>query len=97
MSEDLAPDVFAAAGHDVTPGHDELHHYWTKGKGLARWIGSPTPWTTLVALLSEHVPLEKARVFASAWVREVTGLSTGSDAYRIAHGGKMRGHKVGPG
>jgi hypothetical protein len=90
-------EVEAAAGHDVTPGHDELHHYWTKGKGLARWIGSPTPWTTLVALLSEHVPPEKARVFASKWLHEVTGLWAGSDAHRVAHGHPPRGKVVGPG
>lgn len=87
----------AAAGHDVTPGHDELHHYWTVGKGRQLWIHSPTPWTTLVALLSEHVPLEKAKVFASRWFIETHGYSAGSDLNRVAHGHPPRGHRVGPG
>jgi hypothetical protein len=89
--------VRAAAGHDITPGHDELHHFWTRGKGLARWVGSPTPWTTLVALLSEHVPLSKARVFASRWYIEVFGYAAGSDKARVAHGKPPRGDRIGPG
>jgi peptidoglycan hydrolase-like protein with peptidoglycan-binding domain len=92
-----ASQVAAAAGHDVTPGHDELHHYWTRGKGLARWATSPTPWTTLVALLSEHVSPEKARVFASRWYIEVFKYAAGSDLARVAHGKPPRGQVVGPG
>jgi len=72
-----ASRVRAAAGHDVTPGNDELHHYWTKGPGLMRWRGSPTPWTTLVALLTEHVGVHKAKIFASKWFWEVFGIWSG--------------------
>ena len=72
--------VTAAAGADVTPGHDNLHHYWTKGKGLARWVESLTPWTTLVALLTPKVGLAKARVFASKWHKEVLGIWVGEKA-----------------
>jgi hypothetical protein len=86
-----------AVGHDVTPGHDELHHYWTRGVGLAKWVSSPKPWTTLVALLSEHVPLEKAKVFASRWFIEVFHYAAGSDLNRVTHGHPPRGHLVGPG
>lgn len=89
--------VTAAAGADVTPGHDELHHYWTKGEGLAKWSGSPTPWTTLVALLAPHVGPEKARVYASRWFIEVKGYAAGSDKNRVAHGHPPRGNNVGPG
>lgn len=86
-----------AAGHDTTAGHDELHHYWTKGEGLARWAESPTPWTTLVAHLTKHVGPEKAKVFASRWFIEVFGYAAGSDKNRVAHGKPPRGHRVGPG
>jgi hypothetical protein len=86
-----------AAGHDTTPGHDELHHYWTKGEGLAKWAESPKPWTTLVAHLTKYVGLEKAKVYASRWFIEVFGYAAGSDKNRVAHGHPPRGHKIGPG
>jgi hypothetical protein len=89
--------VRAAAGHDVTPGHDELHHYWTRGEGRAKWVDSPKPWTTLVALLTEHVGPDKAKVFASRWFIEVKGYAAGSDKNRVAHGKPPRGKVVGPG
>jgi hypothetical protein len=90
--------VQAAAGHDVTPGHDELHHYWTKDpEGLAKWVDSPKPWTTLVAHLTKHVGRAKAKVFASRWFIEVFGYSSGSDLNRVAHGHPPRGKRVGPG
>lgn len=85
------------AGADTTPGHDELHHYWTVGKGREKWVHSPKPWTTLVALLTPHVGLEKAKVYASRWFIEVKGYAAGSDKNRVAHGQPPRGHKVGPG
>jgi len=85
------------AGKDVTPGHDQLHHYWTRGEGLTKWKFSPKPWTTLVALLTEHVGPEKAKVFASRWFIEVFGYAAGSDKNRVAHGHPPRGDRVGPG
>lgn len=89
--------VAAAAGADVTPGHDELHHYWTRGEGLAKWADSPTPWTTLVALLTPHVGPEKAKTYASRWFIEVKGYAAGSDRNRVEHGHAPRGNNVGPG
>lgn len=86
-----------ALGADVTPGHDQLHHYWTRGKGLAKWRGSPKPWTTLVALLTEHVGPQKAKVFASRWFIEVFGYAAGSDLHRVAKGKPPRGDRIGPG
>jgi hypothetical protein len=88
--------VAAAAGHDVTPGHDELHHYWLT-KGLPKWVDSPKPWTTLVALLTPHVGPEKAKVYASRWFFEHFGFYAGSDLNRVTHGHPPRGHRVGPG
>src|SRR6266496_3610273 len=91
------PGSQRAAGHDVTTGHDELHHYWTKGEGLAKWAKSPKPWPTLVAHLAKHVGLAKAKVYASRWFIEVFGFAAGSDLNRVTHGHPPRGHKVGPG
>ncbi len=90
-------EVARAAGKDVKPGHDELHHYWTRGEGLAKWAGSPKPWTTLVALLTPHVGPAKAKVFASRWFIEVKGYAAGSDRNRVEHGHPPRGERVGPG
>lgn len=36
------------------PGH-ALWTYWTVGEGAAKWLSSPTPWTTLHALLLKYV------------------------------------------
>lgn len=92
-------EIHRTAGHDTTPGHDELHHYWTQGEGLAKWKFSPKPWTTLVALLAKHpeVGPEKAKIYASRWFIEVFGYAAGSDKNRVAHGHPPRGKKVGPG
>lgn len=76
---------------------ERLHHYWTRGKGLAKWIGSPHPWTTLYHHLRKYVGSERAKRMASEWLHEVTGLWPGSDAHRVSHGGKMRGKVIGPG
>lgn len=92
-----AGSMARAAGHDVSPGHDELHHYWTIGEGRHEWVDSPTPWTTLVALLTPHVGPEKAKIYASRWFIEVKGYAAGSDENRVAHGHPPRGEHVGPG
>jgi hypothetical protein len=36
-----------------------LERYWTKGKGLARWAESPTPYRTLVAELRKEIPADE--------------------------------------
>lgn len=92
--------ITRAAGHDITPAHDQLHHYWTKGEGLARWAKSPTPWRTLLANLQEEVkdkPLEVLKKWTSRWFIEVFGYAAGSDKNRVAHGKPPRGKRVGPG
>jgi hypothetical protein len=99
--EDLPEYVTRVAGHDTTMGHDELHHWWTKGPGLARWIGSDHQFYTLreqlVKATDGKVPVEVINNWAAAWVHEVTGLWPGSDAHRVAEGHEPRGHRVGPG
>ncbi len=71
------PAASRAAGHDVTPGHDELHHYWTKGEGLAKWAGSPHPWTALYHHLLKYVGSERAKRMAAQWHHEVFGIWPG--------------------
>ena len=86
-------EVFRALGHDITPGHDQLHHYWVRGKGAALW----KTWTELVAHLTRHVGLRKAEIYASRWFIERYGFAAGSDKNRLMHGKPPRGHLVGPG
>jgi hypothetical protein len=98
---DFLYEAMRAAGRDVTPGRDELHHYWTRGEGLAKWASSPTPWRTLLAQLVEHVkppkPLTVLKKWTSRWFIEVFGYAAGSDKNRVAHGRPPRGNRVGPG
>lgn len=83
---------------------ERLRLWWTKGPGLKRWAESPHPWTALHAALADvfrrHgvvMSPEKLNRLVSAWHVDVFHQHTGSDAYRLAHGGSIRGSKVGPG
>ena len=62
----------------VATGHEgdteRLHEYWTRGKGLARWISSPHPWTKLYHLLLKHIGNpDVAKRTASQWYHDATG------------------------
>lgn len=65
----------------MTRDHDgnQLHDYWTRGEGLARWANSPHPWTALHAHLVKHMknPDMAARV-TSAWYHDVFGVWPGT-------------------
>jgi len=78
---------------DVTPGHDQLHHYWTKGKGLAKWHD----FTSLYNHLVKYVGPARAKRMAAQWFHERFGFWPGSDKNRLMHGKKPRGHVVGKG
>lgn len=90
------------AGHAVTPEEEaaaeRLHRYWVAGPGLAKWANSPHPWTALHAELAKYIHnptlLDST---TSKWHFEVFHQHTGSDAYRVEHGGTMRGSRIGPG
>lgn len=102
MTPELRDRVLAALGvvergKDVTPGHDELHHYWTKGEGLAKWAKSPHPWTSLYNHLVKYVGPVHAKKMAGKWFEEVFGFAAGSDKNRVMHGKPPRGKRVGPG
>lgn len=100
-SRQLALLETRAAGHDTTPGHENLHLWWTKGPGLKLWIESPHQYTTLHAELVKatkgKLPLGEIDRMAASWVHEVTGFWPGSDMHRVLEGGKPRGHRIGPG
>jgi uncharacterized protein YndB with AHSA1/START domain len=87
--------VDAAAVHKGSK--EQLHRYWVAGEGLAKWVHSPHPWTALHRHLAKYIsdPEELDRT-TSAWHNEIM-KPTGSDAYRVEHGGKMRGKRIGPG
>lgn len=71
--------VNGAALRAAVGGHDDerLHHYWTRGEGLAKWIGSPHPWTTLRNHLIKYVGPGRAERMASEWFHEVFGIWPG--------------------
>jgi hypothetical protein len=89
------------AGRAITPQEREaaarLHHYWVAGPGLAKWLHSPHPWSALHDELAKYIHNpELLDETTSAWHNELLA-PTGSDRYRVEHGGKMRGNRIGPG
>lgn len=75
----------------------QLHDYWTKGDGLAKWADADDPWTELYHHLLKYLPDDEAKRTASEWFIEVFHFAAGSDANRVTHGKPPRGQKVGPG
>lgn len=78
-------------------GAAQLHEYWTKGEGLAKWADAPDPWTQLYHHLLKYMSPGKAKRTASQWFHDVFGFWPGSDLNRVTHGKPPRGKKVGPG
>lgn len=90
------------AGREITPkdaaSTERLHAYWVAGPGLRKWAGSAHPWTALRNHLAKYIHSPgMLDATVSKWHHEVFHVGTGSDAYRVAHGGKMRGKRIGPG
>ncbi len=54
-------------------GEARLKKYWAYGEGRAKWIGSPHPYTTLVALLSKYVSGRVAKGLAANIFKLATG------------------------
>lgn len=76
---------------------ERLHRYWVAGPGVAKWLHSPHPWTALHRHLAKYIhDPHKLDSTTSKWHNELLP-PTGSDRYRLAHGGRIRGHKIGPG
>ena len=76
---------------------EDLKKYWMVGKGAAKWVGSPHPWTSLYHHLVKYMPPDKAKRTAAEWFHEHFGFWPGADLNRVAHGKPPRGKVVGPG
>jgi hypothetical protein len=85
---DTGPPEIGEAGHQqgrsvdqellelmvrADPRGQNLHDYWTKGKGLARW----KTWTELFVHLLKYLPEERARRTASEWFHDRYGFWPG--------------------
>lgn len=81
----------------VPSPHDgeAFHRYWVYGEGLAKWAGSPHPWRALRNHLAKYLSGHELDATTSKWHNEIMA-PTGSDRYRVEHGGRMRGHRIGP-
>ncbi len=68
-----AAEARRRGGRDA--GAERLHHYWTKGKGRAKWVGKPHPWTELYKHLLKHMHGDDdlARRTAATWYHDVHG------------------------
>lgn len=88
---------FIAASEVPSPHDGEaFHRYWTAGPGLAKWMHSPHPWTALHNHLAKYLQGPELDATTSKWHNELLA-PTGSDRYRVEHGGKARGQRIGPG
>lgn len=54
-------------------GAHQLHEYWTKGEGLAKWADTPHPWTALYHHLLKYMPPGEAKATAAKWYHDVFG------------------------
>ena len=72
-------DVDALLRADLHPGDPTaLKHYWTRGKGLAKWATKPHPWTALYRHLLRYLKNpEYAKRVASQWFHDVFGIWPG--------------------
>lgn len=89
--------VARTASPEGQAGAERLKLYWTKGEGLAKWAGTPKPWTSLYHHLAKYLSPERAKRTAADWFHDVFGYWPGSDLNRVAHGHAPRGNRIGPG
>lgn len=71
----------AVSGLQIGEG-SALWKYWVHGEGLAKWADSPTPFTTLVALLSKYVDPGEVKGLAATMFAAVFHETP----YQHAHG-----------
>lgn len=76
---------------------EQLHQYWTRGEGLAKWAKAADPWTELYHHLLKYLPENEAKRTATEWFHDVFGFYPGSDLNRVTHGKPPRGKRIGPG
>jgi hypothetical protein len=80
--QDASGNPITKSARAVATGNEgnaaRLKRYWTKGKGLAKWIKSAHPWTTLRRHLAKYIkdPGKLDRT-TSAWFHAATGMWSG--------------------
>jgi len=84
---------------DTKPGDGgadgkRLKTYWLAGPGRAKWSTAQELFNHLRKYIQ---PDDRAWRVTAQWYHEAVGVWPGSDANRVLHGGKPRGHVVGPG
>lgn len=65
---------------DTTPGKGNaarLKHYWTRGAGRKKWVGSAHPWTALYRHLRKYMNDNMAKRTASQWFHDTFGIWPG--------------------
>lgn len=76
------PITKSAGSATDTPGAGRaraLKRYWTRGEGLAKWVRSAHPWTTLRRHLAKYITdPDKLDRTTSAWFHSATGTWPGS-------------------
>lgn len=73
----------ATSASDVHRGNArQLHDYWTRGKGLAKWADHPHPWTALYHHLLRFLPPGEAKRTAAQWFHDVKGYWPGDQKGR---------------
>jgi hypothetical protein len=75
--------VFAVSRLKFSPG-TALWRYWTVGKGAAKWMSSPNPWTTLHGLLLKYV----GPMAAGLTTNVMLATPAGRALFKQHHGGK---------
>lgn len=61
----------------------KLWEYWTVGKGAAKWMSSPQPWTTLHAELTKYIGPEAAGLTTNVMLATPAGRAL----FKLHHGG----------
>jgi hypothetical protein len=73
--------AFAVSGLQFKPG-TALWRYWTRGKGAAKWMSSPKPWTTLRSLLIKYVGPKAAGLTTNVML----ATPAGRKLFKLHHG-----------
>jgi SPP1 gp7 family putative phage head morphogenesis protein len=74
----LPDDVVTGDWDKAADGGDNLEHYWKRGRGRAKWVDSPHPWTSLYRHLRKHMSDARAKRVTSQWFIDVFGYASGA-------------------
>jgi hypothetical protein len=78
---DLATHIDDTAAQEARGGNRgnryQLKSYWTRGEGLAKWVDTPHPWTSLRDHLARYMNPDEADRTASQWFHDTLGIWPG--------------------